>query len=778
MKKRIFAILISTLLVFQITFIQGFSASAEEGNAPYTVEVYKLDIYDEYQLDCEEEFWAQGNTYVEILPTEYEGEGFTFNEFISTTYLSIEPTGETVFRLYFDRNEYTIRFIIDEVVEEYLLYYEAPINLAVNPTPPEGYRFLGWYTEIPETMPAKNVNIQGAWLINDYPLTFMGYDDEYDSYTLTYGATIIPPAQPPTKAGYAFAGWGDYPETMPAHSVTVESLWNANSYKMTFYLNGSEYEVIEAQHGSQVTAPTVEVEDNYVFSGWTPVVPTTMPVQDTNYYGTYGLEEFLITLPVSAGYVASPLEPGVITASFGGSYSFSVALDEAYDDSQIQVFANSNELTAINGVYTVENITQNIDITVTGVTVNMYTVTFKNEGYDDISYDVAHGEYLSETPQLPEKSGFNINFAHWSIDLIGKPIFKDTVVIATYPASRYIEFIVAGNGAVNYDTTRITQYESIEIAAGHKVTASAEGINSTFLYWVNVSTNKIVCYDLNFTFTVGANMSYKAVFSPNILNGKTVTYLNNAQGIIFSEFVMPGGEYEIPSASILEGFDFIDWDKTYEQVMASSNNEVVSPIYQVQPDVKFVTITNEGGVTGAGAYDAYTVARIAAYGRDFSYWIDGNGEIVSYYASYNFYINYDIELTAVYNEQLPQRRVATRITTYTQNFDNSKLTFFAERSIFSDLDLIQHGIMLTKVEAIGSDETRFVIDPIIEDGEHIIVGTGNNNNENGVYSLTKGKWDYENDTWYARSYAIVEDSNGVQTTHYSSIECVPASPAP
>ena len=41
----------------------------------------------------------------------------------------------------------------------------------------------------------------------------------YTTEKVNYGAAITPPT-PPARQGYEFA-WGDYPETMPAHDITI-----------------------------------------------------------------------------------------------------------------------------------------------------------------------------------------------------------------------------------------------------------------------------------------------------------------------------------------------------------------------------------------------------------------------------------------------------------------------------------------------------------------------------------------------------------------------------
>jgi len=54
----------------------------------------------------------------------------------------------------------------------------------------------------------------------------------------------------------------------------------------------------------------------------------------------------------------------------GGEFKFTVQLDDEYNNSSVIVKVNGNEISAVDGVYAIENVTENIDITVDGVVKN------------------------------------------------------------------------------------------------------------------------------------------------------------------------------------------------------------------------------------------------------------------------------------------------------------------------------------------------------------------------------------------------------------------------
>ena len=103
--------------------------------------------------------------------------------------------------------------------------YGSTITTPANPTR-EGYTFIGWDVEIPETMPAENVTITAQWKINRYTITFdTAGGSKVDSITQDYGSTITAPANP-TREGYTFIGWNrEIPETMPAENITITAQW-------------------------------------------------------------------------------------------------------------------------------------------------------------------------------------------------------------------------------------------------------------------------------------------------------------------------------------------------------------------------------------------------------------------------------------------------------------------------------------------------------------------------------------------------------------------------
>ena len=68
-----------------------------------------------------------------------------------------------------------------------------------------------------------------------YSLTYTVDGEVYDVMNVEYGGSITPLAEP-VKEGYTFSGWGEVPATMPAKDVTINGFFTANIYKVYYYV--------------------------------------------------------------------------------------------------------------------------------------------------------------------------------------------------------------------------------------------------------------------------------------------------------------------------------------------------------------------------------------------------------------------------------------------------------------------------------------------------------------------------------------------------------------
>ena len=188
-------------------------------------------------------------------------------------------------------NFFTLFYKVDGVEYKTIeVEYGAKITAEAEPTK-EGYTFSGW-SEIPATMPAKDVTVTGSFSINKYKLIYKVDGEEYKSYQIEYGASITAEEEP-TKEGYTFSGWSEIPETMPAKDVTVTGSFSINKYKLIYKVDDVEYKTIEVDYGANITAEAEPTKDGYTFSGWSEI-PGTMPAKDVTVTGTFNINKYKI----------------------------------------------------------------------------------------------------------------------------------------------------------------------------------------------------------------------------------------------------------------------------------------------------------------------------------------------------------------------------------------------------------------------------------------------------------------------------------------------------
>lgn len=179
---------------------------------------------------------------------------------------------------------YTVTYIVDgEVYATDSIAYGSEIVLRDEPTK-EGHTFSGW-SEAPETMPAEDIVIEGSFSVNSYSITYKVDGEVYATDSIAYGSEIVLRDEP-VKEGHTFSGWSDVPETMPANDITIEGTFSINSYTVTFMIDGEVYETATVEFGAEIELPTPPEKDGYIFGGWVGV-PDSMPAQDVVIEGEY-----------------------------------------------------------------------------------------------------------------------------------------------------------------------------------------------------------------------------------------------------------------------------------------------------------------------------------------------------------------------------------------------------------------------------------------------------------------------------------------------------------
>ena len=217
-----------------------------------------------------------------IIPKNPTKEGYTFNGWSETP--ETMPANDVTITGSFAINTYAITYMVNnEVFAIDSLNFGTEIVLR-DELEKEGYTFSGW-SEAPETMPANDITITGSFSINTYAITYLIDDEVFAIDSLTYGSKIVLRDEP-TKEGYTFNGWSEVPETMPANDVTITGSFSINTYAITYLIDSEVFAIDSLTYGSKIILRDEPKKDGYAFSGWSEA-PETMPANDITITGSF-----------------------------------------------------------------------------------------------------------------------------------------------------------------------------------------------------------------------------------------------------------------------------------------------------------------------------------------------------------------------------------------------------------------------------------------------------------------------------------------------------------
>ena len=268
-------------------------------NTAYKVEHYFEALDGSYVKDAKVESLF-GETGSEVNATVRTVTGFEHNAGHKDALESatILADGSLVLRVYYSRNSYTLTVDVDGVKEVVEYKYQEEVAA---PAAPEkvGYTFSSWSAAIPTTMPATDIEVAALWTINQYTLT-INVDGVKQTIKYNYQAEVAAIAAP-EKVGYTFTGWTPaVPAKMPAEDVEVVAEWTINQYTLTINVDGVKQEV-EYDYNEAVETPADPSKTGYVFVGWSPVVPATMPAEDVEVVAQWEDTVYTVTYNLDGG---------------------------------------------------------------------------------------------------------------------------------------------------------------------------------------------------------------------------------------------------------------------------------------------------------------------------------------------------------------------------------------------------------------------------------------------------------------------------------------------
>ena len=354
----------------------------------------------------------------------------------------------------------------------------------------EGYDFVGWSGTGLDGI-VKNVTIQTGstgdreylanWEIKKFTIIWQNEDgeelkrDENVEYgTLpTYDGT--PTKQSTAQYDYEFAGWE--PEVVVAtENATYKATYTPILRSYTIIFNNKNVTVMvdeqEINSGDKVEygktlnisyqetegyhKTSFKVNDEEQESPYSVVVNEDVTISYSEEINVY-----TVTLPSGKGYT---IESSGNQVNHGQSFKFKLNLIEGYTQSNVVVKSNNNEISIEEGYYTILNIAENQIVTVEGVVLNTYTITWNNyDGTPLLQTEVTHGQkptYTGETPTKDKTQEFTYTFSDWNPKIVVAT--EDTTYTAQFIETRNI-YTVTFNSNGGSEVENITKEYGSEI---------------------------------------------------------------------------------------------------------------------------------------------------------------------------------------------------------------------------------------------------------------------------------------------------------------------------
>ncbi|MBR3971586.1 MAG: starch-binding protein, partial [Ruminococcus sp.] len=304
-----------------------------------------------------------------------------------------------------------------------------------------------------------------------------------------------------------------------------------------------------------------------------------------------------------------------------------------------------------------------------------YTVTFIN--YDGTVIDTQEVKegFAAVAPAVtltkPSDVWYDYTFSGWDKDFTN--ITTDTVVIAQYSGKAttagkigYLDVKVTGgtNFTMSVDGSAAKpmgiEYVNPSMEFGKAVTLTAQTTNgNSFIGWMDAKTGDMLTTSATYSFFTSGNDVLVALYSTDIPGGGLVTFRNDKTNqVIEIQYYYAEDTIEFPADLSYPGYEFTGWQYTEAEIkaMLSEGKDVtVNAVWQSK-DVYFEIVVNGGYIAESGGssgnsyigYKGTTVKATPAENEKFAYWMDEEGNVVSYSEEYKFYPYKNTELTAVF----------------------------------------------------------------------------------------------------------------------------------
>ena len=388
-------------------------------------------------------------------------------------------------------------------------------------------------------------------------------DGKQTTQEVKVGAKITPPANP-TKSGYVFKGWSpSVPATMPEKDMTFTAVFEKAVYNVTWVVDGAKT-THKYEFGAKITTPANPTKSGYVFKGWSPSVPATMPAKDMTFTAVFEID--------SSKFIATDrFWFGNSSKHFVTSWSNNAYYISDADMNKLANYIKKYEYRPNSTISSIQRL--------------------KNSEWGGSCYGMAAVVLLDKSNAI----AFNENFGNGAKSMceVASPNTSKTIMSAInyYMLSQKINFI-------DYSSYYYSSSNSNWSQGLKKLVETAKaGKPFLFCYYFDRGGHAIVAYD----YKLAADGSHNIITYDNRYPNKDLIIVID-KNYKTSTLVTPGGNEIMLGVEFypdMKAFDKIDIDGpandmkiTYSDYSYSSSNHTIEILAEGN-----VTVTNEEGKT-------------------------------------------------------------------------------------------------------------------------------------------------------------------------------------
>ena len=488
----------------------------------------------------------------------------------------------------FEVNSYKIKYTIDgEVFSEELLKYGSKIEVKQVPEK-TGYTFKGWDKELPNTMPANDIELIGTYEKNKYTITYIIEGQENITRTYYYGDTIET-IENPKLEGLNFVKWSEIiPDTMPDHNIEVYAEFDKKSFNINYYIDGVLYKTDNYQYNDNINALEMAEKTGYTFSDWDKEIPANMPAHDIDVYGTYNKNTYYINYYID----------NVLYKTMSYLYGDSITVLEVSSKTGYTFSGWDKVLSANMPAH---------DIDVHGTyNINTYQINYyiDNELYKKVNYK--YNELINNL-DVPEKSGYT--FTGWNKEIPTNMPAENLSVYGSYVVATYqITYVYEEGNLPTHTLNTLEELSQVfwdefyvwsgstksleEFKTEHLTSWKTGNHGTSKLYLVNGETKIDEGYFIN----ASAN-NKKWVNFINVLD-KMVNEINPSQHAWDSTYV----GYLRLYTFFMQSATYWTTERTQKMVESIKIEDTLKKTYQKGDEFKFLELSIEDGREFLGWY--------------------------------------------------------------------------------------------------------------------------------------------------------------------------------